>query len=197
MDLSHLNTEERRKIELDSLSKTTFIEDKLIMEPDQGNIYIELQKHFGNVKFKKLKIKAHNNLLWGSMGMQQFTNEFINNLNFKNSIKELLPFEKRYELKEKIIMGGNLFNLLGDLCSLLKSGGCYGGGSNLKNDEIVRITKKFIDDNLKEGYKMYHYIKISEPWTEWFGYQPIYSFSYLLLNLYRDEMLLICISDTD
>jgi hypothetical protein len=197
MDLSHLNTEERRKIELDSLSKATFIEDSLVLQTDQENYYTELKKRFGNIAFKKLKIKAYNNLLWGSMGMQQFTNEFINNSNFKNSIKDLLPFDKRFELKENIRMGGNLFNLLGDLCSLLKSGGCYGDGTNLKNDEIVRITKKFIDDNLKEGYKMYHYIKINEPWTEWFGYQPIYSLTYLLFNLYKDEMLMICISDTD
>lgn len=197
MDLSNLSTEERRKVELENLAKATFLTDKLIQPDDELNFYDELKKHFGNVKIIKLKINAQNDMLWGSMGMQQFINEFLNSLNLKNSIVDLMPFDEYFELKQPIATGGNLFNLIGDLCSILKEGGCYGSGSNLSNDEIIRITKQFIDDNLKEGYKMYHYIKISEPWNRWFSYQPIYALTFLLINLYRDEMLMICISDTD
>lgn len=197
MNLSNLNTEERRNIELENLAKAKFSKDTLLLDGSGKKFINELKKQFSNVQIIKLKIKAENNMLWGSMNMQQFTSEFLNNSNFKDEITELVPFDDKYELKNKITMGGNLFNLLGDLCGILKNGGCYVSGINLKNDEIIEITKSFIDQNLKEGYKMYHYIKINEAWSKWFGLQPIYSLTYLLLSLYKDEMLMICITDTD
>ncbi|MBK8626900.1 MAG: hypothetical protein IPN86_15440 [Saprospiraceae bacterium] len=126
MDLSNLSTEERRKVELENLAKATFLTDKLIQPDDELNFYDELKKHFGNVKIIKLKINAQNDMLWGSMGMQQFTNEFFNSSNLKNSIVDLMPFDEYFELKQPIAIGGNLFNLIGDLCSILKEGGCYG-----------------------------------------------------------------------
>ena len=197
MDLSNINTEERRKLELDFLSKAEFKKVELASTSDENYFRAELEKNFAGVEIFKLKIKPYNDTLWGSMGMQQFTQKFLNNSNLKAAIKEILPFENEYELKNEVRVGGNLFNLLGDLCGIIKQGGCYGSGSDLKNEEILRITKNFIDLNLKEGYKMYHYIRINEPWTKWFGHNPIYSLTYLLINIYRDEMLMICIVDDD
>jgi hypothetical protein len=197
MDLSKLSVEERRKTELEYLSKTVFSRDVVVIREEEPEFSAELRKHFGGVYITKLKIQAYNDVLWGSMGMQQFTNELLNHPSLKQHIQDLHPFEEFYELKQNVSMGGNLFNLLGDLCALIKQGGCYGDGSNLSNDEIIRITKSFIDDNLKEGYKMYHYIKLYEPWTKWFGHQPIYAMTFLMLSLYRDEMYMICIVDTD
>ena len=197
MDLSNLNTEERRKLELEFLSKAEFKKVELASTNEENHFQAELKQHFAGVEIIKLKIKPYNDTLWGSMGMQQFTNQFLNNLNLKEAIKELSPFEIGYELKNQVSVGGNLFNLLGDLCGIIKQGGCYGSGSDLKNEEILIITKNFIDQNLKEGYKMYQYIKITEPWTEWFGHKPIYSLTYILINMYRDEMLIICIVDDD
>lgn len=196
MDTSNSNTEEQGKIESELLSKAQFSNDDLVLNTE-GKQFIEELKHFARVYVIKLKVKPFEDILWGSMGMYQFTNELLNNLSFKSAVKELLPFEGYYELKKDIATGGNLFNLLGDLCGLLKQGGCYGSGSDLKNDVLINITKQFIDQNLRDGYKMYHYIKINEPWTKWFGPQPIYSLTYLLINLYQDEMLMICIADDD
>ena len=197
MDLSKLDTEERRKIELESLSKAEFFADDLILDNHGEQFLAELRRHFAGIHIVKLKIKAFNDLLWGSMGMQQFTNELLNNVSFKEVIEELLPFDAFYSLKHDITIGGNLFNLLGDLSGMIKQGGCYGSGSDLKNEDILKITKCFIDQNLKDGYKMYHYIKINEPWSRWFGYQPIYSITYLLISLHRDEMIMICVADDD
>ncbi|MGY6650109.1 hypothetical protein [Wenyingzhuangia sp. IMCC45574] len=197
MDLSNINTEERRKLELDFLSKAEFEKVELASTNEENYFRAELEKNFAGIEIIKLKIKPYNDTLWGSMGMQQFTQKFLNNSNLKAEITEILPFENEYELKNEVRVGGNLFNLLGDLCGIIKQGGCYGSGSDLKNEEILRIVKNFIDQNLKEGYKMYHYIKINEPWAKWFGHNPIYSLTYLLINIYRDEMLMICIVDDD
>jgi len=197
MDLSNINREKRRKLELDFLSKAEFKKVELASMNEVGDFQSELENNFAGVEIIKLKIKAYNDTLWGSMGMQQFINEFLNNSNLKEAIKEIFPFENVYELKNEVRVGGNLFNLLGDLCGIIKQGGCYGSGSNLKNEKILQITKNFIDQNLKDGYKMYHYIKIYEPWTKWFGHDPIYSLTYLLISLHRDEMLMICIVDDD
>lgn len=195
MDLSKLNIEERRKIELDNLSKANFSVSNLSLENESKKFFDELNKHCGLVKIIKLRIEAQNNMLWGSMGMQQFVNEFLNNENLKRELAELNPFKERYELKKEIVMGGNLFNLIGDLSSVLKRGGCYSDGSTFKNREVLNMTMEFVDQNLKEGYKLYHYIKIFEPWTKWFD--PVWASSYLVINLYKDEMMLICITDTD
>ncbi len=195
MNLSNLNTEERRKVEIENLSKANFLKTDLNLEGNSKLFYEELNKHCGCISIIKLKIEPKNNMLWGSMGMQQFANELINNENFKREVNEICTFDDRYELKKEIKMGGNLFNLLGDLCSILKTGGCYSDGSNLKNEKIVEVTMEFINQNLKEGYKMYHYLKIYEPWTKWFD--QVWASTFLLINLYKDEMLMICITDSD
>lgn len=136
-------------------------------------------------------------MLWGSLGFQQFVNEFINNSNFKNAISELQPFEENYKLKRDIKLGGSLFNLIGDLSNNLYRGGCYGSNSDLKSDEILKITKAFIDENLKDIYSDYRYIRIYEPWNKWFGHNPLLAMTYMLINTYKDEMLMMCIADTD
>ena len=195
MNLSHLNIEDRRKVELENLSKAEFSKSSLNLNGNARIFHEELKKHCGCIAVIKLNIKAENNMLWGSMGMQQFVYEFLNNENLKKELEELSPYEERFELKKDIKMGGNLFNLLGDMCAILKNGGMYSDGTGLKNKQIVEYTMDFIDQNLKEGYKMYHYIKIQEPWTKWFD--PIWASTYLLLNLYCDEMMMICITDSD
>lgn len=197
MDLSHLNRKERDKITLENLSKAKFHPIELNLKEDSLKFYTEFKKRFSGVQIIKLKIKAFRNMLWGSLGFQQFTNEFINNSNFKNAVAQLKPFEEYYELKNKVKLGGSLFNFIGDLSHNLYKGGCYGSNSDLNSDEILKLTKAFIDDNLKDIYSDYRYIRIHEPWTKWFGHSPLISTTYMLINTYKDEMLMICIADTD
>ena len=196
MDLSKYSAEERRIITLDNLSRTTFSEMNVILEGEAGKFLTELEKQFRKVHFKKLKIEAPNNMLWGSLGMQEFINAFLNNTNFKHVIADLQPFQDPYKLKKDIELKENLFYLLGELCAILKQGGFYGGGSDLSNEEILKITKCFIDQNLKDGYKMYHFIKLHEPWMDWFTNNAVYTSTYLLFSMHRDEVLIICISDS-
>jgi hypothetical protein len=197
MDLSHLNRAERNRITLENLSKAKFYPIELNLEENSLKFYAEFKKRFSGVQVIKLKIEANQNMLWGSLGFQQFTNEFINNSNFKNAISQLNPFEEYYELKRDIKLGGSLFNFIGDLSHDLYKGGCYGSNSDINSDEILKITKAFIDDNLKDIYSDYQYIRIHEPWTKWFGHKPLISTTYLVINTYKDEMLMICIADTD
>ena len=197
MNLSNLNKEERDKITSENLSKAKFYPVELNLQEDSLKFYTELKNRFQGVHIIKLKIETYQNELWGSLAFQQFVNELINNVSFKHAISELQPFEEYFELKRDIKLGGSLFNLIGDLSHNLYKGGVYGSNSDLQKDEILKLSKAFVDDNLKDIYSDYHYIRIYEPWTKWFGHKPLLASTYMLINTYKDEMLMICLTGTD
>lgn len=196
-DISNLTREQQIEYCKTEIANVVFERTENFLTEKSDTFLRELGEQF-NQCFHILKFKVTNEfeLSMGSLGTLSFLTEVLNQKSLSEFITDLGVHEDKYNLTEDVKGISSLYSLLGDLCSTLIFGGAYGCGTTLKDEELIKTVKDFIDDFLPDGYKNYDYFATHEAWAKWFC-KVAWDYTFIIFNRNRKELNLICLTDSD